>query len=115
MAAKTPQVQKYIEAFATKNVDLIRELFAADAVLEDPVGSEPLHGIEAIAQFYTNTFQAGVTLQVTEQERVAGNSIAFSFNVIGEGFTISPIDVFELNAEGKIVSMRAYWGPENMR
>jgi hypothetical protein len=27
---------------------------------------------------------------------------------------ISPIDVFELNAEGKVQSMKAYWSADNM-
>lgn len=114
MSARTPQVQKYIQAFAEKNVDLIRELYAVDAVLEDPVGSEVKRGIEEICAFYEATFAAGVTLEVSEPERVAGNTIAFVFKVVADGFSISPIDVFELNAEGKITSMKAYWGPENI-
>lgn len=28
--------------------------------------------------------------------------------------SIDVIDVFKFNAEGKVVSMRAFWGPENM-
>jgi len=28
---------------------------------------------------------------------------------------IEVIDTFRLNDEGKIVEMRAYWGPENMK
>lgn len=114
MTARTEQVKKYVQAFAEKNMDLIRELYADDAVVEDPVGTEPKRGIEAICAFYQTAFDSGVTLEVTEPERVAGNTIAFMFKVVMQGFSISPIDVFELNADGKIVSMKAYWGPENI-
>ena len=114
MTARTEQVQKYVQAFAEKNLDLIRELFAADAVVEDPVGTEPKRGIEEICAFYQTAFETGATLEVTEPERVAGNTIAFVFKVVLPTLAISSIDVFELNADGKIVSMKAYWGPENV-
>jgi hypothetical protein len=37
-----------------------------------------------------------------------------SFDGVMKNMTISPIDVFELNADGKVQHMRAYWGPENV-
>jgi len=40
--------------------------------------------------------------------------VAFSFDVVMKEVTISPIDVFELNACGKVQHMRAYYGPENV-
>jgi steroid delta-isomerase len=32
----------------------------------------------------------------------------------GEELTISIIDVFKFNEAGKVVSMRAFWGPNNI-
>ena len=41
-------VQTYVEAFEKADPNIIRELYAADATVEDPVGSPARHGIEEI-------------------------------------------------------------------
>jgi steroid delta-isomerase len=107
-------VYTYIEAFEKADLDLIRSLYAEDATVEDPVGTAPLQGIEAILAFYKSAFDMGVKLQLHGLPRCAGHAVAFSFSVVMTGMTISPIDVFELNPDGKVQSMKAYWGPENL-
>ena len=89
---------------------LIREIYADDAVVEDPVGSEPYIGIDAIVGFYEGAFATGAKIALSGDVRCAGNAAAFPFKVLMEGVDISPIDVFEFNAEGKVQSMKAYWG-----
>jgi hypothetical protein len=42
------------------------------------------------------------------------NSVAFCFEGVMKNMTISPINVFELNADGKLPQIRAQWGPENV-
>jgi steroid delta-isomerase len=107
-------VATYIEAFDKADLDMIRNLFATDATVEDPVGT-PIHqGTEAIATFYKSAFDMGVKLELNGKPRCAGNSVAFNFDVVMTGMKISPIDVFELNTEGKVQSMRAYWSADNM-
>ena len=107
-------VQMYIEAFEKADLSIIRELYAEDATLEDPVGTQARQGIEEIIEFYKAGFGMGMKLRLNGKPRCAGNSVAFSLDAIMEGMTISPIDVFELNADGKIQHMRAYWGPDNI-
>ena len=107
-------VNRYVEAFENADMDIIRAIFADDAVVEDPVGTEPREGIGAIVEFYQQGFAAGAKLVLTQPVRVAGSSVAFAFDVVMGDMKISPIDVFDFNAEGKIRHMRAYWGPENM-
>ena len=107
-------VQMYVEAFEKADLNIIRELYAADATVEDPAGSPARHGIEEIIEFYKAGFAMGMKLKLTGKPRCAGNSVAFSFDAQMKGMTISPIDVFELNADGKVQHMRAYWGPENV-
>lgn len=114
-ADKLTAVDRYIEAFATSNLDIIRELYAEDATVEDPVGSDVHRGIEAICGFYGGVLQAGIKLTLTGTPRCAGNAVAFPFQVQAPGMEIDVIDVFEFNDAGKVVSMRAYWGPENSR
>jgi steroid delta-isomerase len=107
-------VQMYVEAFEKADLSIIRELYAEDATVEDPVGSPVRHGIEEIIEFYRRPFEKGMKLKLDGKPRCAGNSVAFSFDGVLKRMTISPIDVFELNADGKVQHMRAYWGPENV-
>lgn len=107
-------VARYAEAFEKADMSIIEDMYAADATVEDPVGTEPKVGIEAIKAFYQSAFDMGVKLEIDGKPRCAGNSVAFQFHVLMPGVKLSPIDVFEVNDAGKVVRMRAYWGPENM-
>ncbi len=107
-------VQMYVEAFEKADLSVIRKLYAVDATVEDPVGSPVRHGIEEIIEFYKAGFGMGMKLKLIGKPRCAGNSVAFSFDGVMKKMTISPIDVFELNADGKVQHMRAYWGPDNV-
>ncbi|HEY9033023.1 MAG TPA: nuclear transport factor 2 family protein [Pseudomonadales bacterium] len=107
-------VERYVEAFDKADIAIIRDLFAADATVEDPVGSGVKKGIEEIVAFYQQGFASGARLKLSQPVRVAGNSVAFAFDVVLDGMTISPIDVFDINADGRIQAMRAYWGAENL-
>lgn len=110
---KIAAVNKYVEAFDKADMSIIRDIFAADAVVEDPVGSDPHKGIDDICAFYEQGFSMNAKLSLNEAPRCAGNAVAFSFTVTVGEMKIQPIDVFEFNADGKVVSMKAYWGPEN--
>lgn len=107
-------VHGYIEAFDKGDIELIRKLYAENATLEDPVGSAPRVGMEQILDFYRPGLASGIKLKLIGQPRCAGNSVAFMFECTMPGMMISPIDVFELNAEGKIERMRAYWSMDNL-
>jgi len=107
-------VQTYVEAFEKADPNIIRELYAADATVEDPVGSPARRGIEEIVEFYRTAFGMGMKLRLAGKPRCAGNSVAFSFDAVMKKMTISPIDVFEFNADGKVQHMKAYWGPDNI-
>jgi steroid delta-isomerase len=111
---KTAVVNRYVEAFEKADLQIIRDMYAIDARLEDPVGTDVREGIEAICAFYEGALASGVTLELTGAPRCAGNAVAFPFLVRMPGMTIDVIDVFEFNQEGKVSNMRAYWGKDNM-
>jgi len=111
---KIAVVEKYIQAFANNDMNLIREIYAENATVEDPVGSEVRHGMAAIVEFYEQGFSAGAKLELTGPARCAGNAVAFPFYVRVGAMKIHVIDVFEFNGAGKVVLMRAFWGPENV-
>lgn len=106
-------VHRYVEAFDKADIEIIKQLYTEDAVVEDPVGSEPHRGIDAICEFYNKGFAMGIKLDLTGNVRCAGNSAAFPFIVLAGDMKIEVIDVFEFNDAGKIVAMKAYWGAEN--
>lgn len=112
MACKT-----YLAALVAKDVDAIVGLYADDATVEDPVGTDVLSGAEAIRAFYEQAVGGVMAARLIGQPRLAGTEVAFPFEVTagqpGQEVVISIIDVFRFNAAGKITSMRAFWGPEN--
>ena len=112
---KIAMVHKYVEAFDKADIDIIREIFSDDARVEDPVGTDIHDGLEAVCAFYEGALASGAKLVLTGEARCAGNAVAFPFQVQMPGVEIDIIDVFEFNHEGKVNSMKAYWGPENMK
>jgi steroid delta-isomerase len=111
-------VEQYIDSINSGDLDSIVALYAEDASIEDPVGSEILQGKEAIQAFYSqNVLQAKPYLELSGPVRVAGKEAAFPFQLtvkMADRTThIAIIDVFRFNDAGKVASMRAFWGPEN--
>lgn len=110
-------VHEYLRALNASDLDGVVALFAADATVEDPVGSSPKRGIAEIRAFYAGSVALQLTVALEGQVRVAGNEAAFPFSVSfryeGRATTIRPIDVFRFDEAGKIVSMRAFFGPAN--
>lgn len=111
-------VASYLKAVATGSAAEVAALYAENATLEDPVGSEPVRGRAAITEFYS-------ALEKMRQEtellavRVAGDGAAFHFRVrteLPEGIAeIEPIDVMTFDESGRITSMRAYWSPDDVQ
>ena len=114
-SAMVAMVHKYVEAFDKQDMAIIREIYADDARVEDPVGTEVRMGIEAICEFYESGFGGGAKLELSGEPRCAGNAVAFPFRVKIPGMVIDIIDVFEFNNAGKVNSMKAYWSEDNMR
>lgn len=108
-AHKIKTVEKYMEAVSTDNLDLIREIYADNATVEDPVGTPPKEGIDAILAFYGSFKGFGVKLQLKDSVKCAGNAAAFPFTAQIGPRTLDVIDVFEFDNNGKVVSMKAYW------
>lgn len=106
---------KYLTAFTNKDVEGILSLYAQDAVVEDPVGSEKHVGKAAIKAFYEGAIGADVIAELTGEVRLAGQEVAFPFKVTvpAGGLEMRIIDVFRFNDQGEVVEMRAFWGSAN--
>jgi steroid delta-isomerase len=107
-------LQAYIDGFAAGDADAVLALFAEDAVVEDPVGTPEKRG-EEIAEFYRGAIGMGAKLSLDTPIRGShGSSAAMAFTVEMPGARISVIDVFTFDDEGKVTSMRAHWGPDDL-
>ncbi len=111
-------VEAYVAAFDRGDADAVADLFAADATVEDPVGSPPHVGRDAIRGFYAASMQTGAKLRLEGPVRTANDSAAFAFSVHlthgGGAMQIDVIDIFRFEAGGKVAAMQAYFGPDNM-
>ncbi len=108
----------YPKMVTSGDVDGIVALYADDATIEDPIGSDLHVGTEAIRAFYAAS--AGkVTMKRTGPVRVAGREAATPCVILmgpeGEQNALDVISVMVFDEAGKIVSMRAYWGFDAMR
>ena len=111
-------LQQYLDAYNAQDADAIIALYADNATIEDPVGSAPLQGKEAIGAFYRQVIPMGGKLKLVVPVRGShSNSAAMAFVVenfmYGNTVNINVIDVMTFDESGKITSMRAYWGPED--
>lgn len=109
----------YLRYLNENNLEGILSLYADNATVEDPVGSDVVTGMAALRKFYTGAVSADILLTRTGDVRVAGVEIAFPFQlrmtIDGVPMVTDVIDVFRFDASGKIVSMRAFWGPFNQK
>jgi steroid delta-isomerase len=109
-------VDRYIELFSAGDVDGWSQLFAADAFHEDPVGTPPNEGREAVAAFYVNTqaMFGSVRLSAVEEPIVLGNEAVVTLRAsagAGESRVVIPriVDLMTFNDAGEIASLRAFW------
>ncbi len=114
------KMELYVQLVNKRDIDAILELYAADATVEDPVGVEPLQGIEAISRFYREGLgQSEASAEQTGDVRttISGEgAIPFQVKVTFEErpCVITVIDVMQFNDDGKITSMKAYWSQDNL-
>jgi steroid delta-isomerase len=112
-------VEAYVAAFAAGDARSAADLYAYDATVEDPVGAPLVRGASHILAFYERAMGIGLRLERTGPVRVAGDSAAFPFRIhyppTAERRVIDVIDTFRFDAEGRILEMRAFWGPANIQ
>jgi len=108
---------RYLRYLNEKDVDRILSLYADNATIENPVGSDVLLGKVSRRVFYTNAVLKNLLATKTGEVRVAGNEVAFPYqlrkNVDGVPTMTDVIDIFVFDDTDKIISMRSFWGPFN--
>jgi steroid Delta-isomerase len=113
-AEKRAIVERYIAAYNARDTAAIVALYAPRAAMSDPVGLPPAVGHAAIAGLYKMGFDMNVSIAPDGAVRCAGNAVAFPLVASSPTSRLHVIDVFDFGPDGKIVEMRAYWGPDNL-
>lgn len=115
-------VLTYFASFATADTEAILALFADDAVVEDPVGGARMEGKAALRAFFGGGFDyvgGGYSFTPEGAVRIAGNHAACAAIALCDKadppFRLETLDVMTFDEAGKIVAMKAYWGPANMQ
>ena len=110
----------YAHGLSVGDADGLAALFAPDGVLEDPVGTPPHVGREAIRRFFQAGFDQTGGRILFEPEgaiRIRGPHAACAFIATCDKaqppFKVETVDVARFDSEGQIVSMTAVLGPAN--
>lgn len=117
-------ISKTIKAYfaATRSMDqqAFVATFAEDAKSYDPVDSPPHEGHEELRKFFDSIVGAFKKVGLTEEHVfIVRDGAAVKWTGSGTGKNgrevhFEGIDIFELNADGKIQTLRAYWNPAEL-
>jgi steroid delta-isomerase len=113
-------VRGYFLAIRAMDADAFANSFAEDGTTFDPVGAPGITGRDAIREFLASICQNFKTVGLTEDfVFVAGNGAAVKWtgkgtSNSGKEVNFEGIDVIEVNEDGKIQTVRAYWNPAEM-
>ncbi|CAH0991186.1 Steroid Delta-isomerase [Sinobacterium norvegicum] len=109
-------LQAYVEAVSGDDVEKILELFTADAVVEDPIGTGAHQGTEALRAFYQIAIDSVELMELEGNARIRDKwgAAAMLAHPKGVDLVIETLDVMEFNDDGLISQMTAYWGDRNM-
>lgn len=121
MSSETVQkaVNDYFDAICSLDCEAWIATFAADAVSHEP-GSRPLEGHDALRAFFNGVAGGFETIEMRPQQIfVVGNEAGVKWSASGLGKTgrqakFEGIDIFTLNGDGKIQTVKAYWDPAAM-
>jgi len=113
-------VRRYFERVTAADADAFVALFSDDAEVADPVGTPPLHGPAAMAKFHARLHRAWQSLAMTPQVvHVRGTGAAVHWtaqgtSASGHDIAFDGINVFEVDGDGRIARMAAYWDLEGV-
>jgi len=119
-AAMKAVLLEYVQRFNAGDAEGVAALYADDATVEDPVGAQVVSGQPAILAFYRHAVSLGAKLEPLAPPRGShGDAATLTFAVHakmeGHAARIDVTDVMTFGAEGRIRTMRAYWGPDDIQ
>ncbi len=110
--------ERYPELVTKGDVEAIVALYADDATIEDPIGSELRRGRDEVRAFYQAS-AGNIVMKLTGPVRVAGQEAATPMVVLigpeGQQKALDIISVMEFDEQGLVKSMRAFWSMDALR
>jgi steroid Delta-isomerase len=112
---------RYTAALSSHDIDAVAALFAVDAVVFDPVDSPALEGIDKIRQFFIGTSPAVRSLKISGPVHISNDcrhaAVQMEAEIdLGDGLQVMEVlDAMTFDDEGRVITMRAYYGPTNLR
>lgn len=103
------------------------DLFADDALVQDPVGisfldptGEGHHGKAAIEKFWDTIRAVGTTEGTIHESFAAGDSCANVLTLVttmpdGSQSSVRNVTVYNANSQGKLASLQAYWNMDQLK
>ncbi|PYS21504.1 MAG: ketosteroid isomerase [Acidobacteria bacterium] len=113
-------VRAYFLAIRAMDADAFANTFAEDGTTCDPMGTPSIAGRDGIREFLSSICKNFKSVGLTEESIfVAGNGAAVKWtgkgtSANGKEVRFEGIDVFEVNQDGKIQNVWAYWNPAEM-
>ena len=107
----------HCEAWNTRDRDRWLLLFADDVVLEDPVGGQPKQGRAALEKTWERSQTADRTWTLRPQ-RIIGCGTEVAVDMANHGdlptgeTTIESIEIFKVDDDGLIASIRTFFGAD---
>src|SRR5699024_4328802 len=102
----------YVAAVSAGDTDTIMSLFASDAEQQEPVGSSPNRGHEAIRPFFERNAGVGVSMTRIGPVLVVGNRALFMAHVRVEAVDgvreMTTADVLTVNEQYQITELLAF-------
>ncbi len=108
-------VEEYFDSIASLNVQRYVNNFAANGVLEDPVGTPPVQGTQAIAGYFGAIIAPFSHIKAKVQEVIpCGQEAAVNWKLNltradGKKIQIDGMGVFKFDQTGKLQSVREFW------
>lgn len=108
-------VEEYFASIGSLDVQRFVNNFAPDGVLEDPVGTPPIQGTQAIAAYFGAITAPFSHIKPYVQEViVCGQEAAVNWKLrlkttTGKTIIIDGMGVFKFNQAGKLQSVREFW------
>lgn len=116
--------QRSRDAVSARDKEAWLSVFADDAIVEDPIGPSPFdpegkghRGRDAIAAFWDKAIAATDKIEFNFVDTFAcGNEEANVGSIVttmaGHQITTDGVFTYRVNAEGKIIALRAFWEVE---
>jgi Ketosteroid isomerase homolog len=112
-------LEAYVDRINAGDLPGILALFAPDAVIEDPIGTPVKRG-EDIAAWFADTVAFATHIDPVAPIRGShGNESLLVFDVTftppaGPRLRIRSADACTFDADGRITSLRAFWGQDDV-